>query len=201
MSDTQQVESNEDHVEAVEAAVEAQVATDEASGQGVDPAEGSNPTAEVPLEGEPTNESGRGKAPKFGLTKIGAELPEPVIRRGGGGQGGPRGPRMTYHNLLTQIMADPENAGDWFEVATFQSPVGATNALKGITKGNKDEATGEYVKTPIPDGQFEFETRRVLIDPNDEHVLTRAEVDAMREQGVDTNSLPKRSKLLVRWMG
>lgn len=99
-----------------------------------------------------------GSMPSYKLEKVGNELPEQEA----GGRS------RLYFDLLTKVTEDP---GEWYQVAHFKTPTGATTALKAIQ--NKDRE--------VPKGEWEFETRKVANPENP--------------------AGPRHSKLFARFMG
>lgn len=117
-----------------------------------------------------SNGGGQAKASRVGRmptynVEVVDELP-PNAPRGHGGGGGGRSD--LYLRILTPVM---ENPGRWCEVAHFKTPTGARAAAKALENG----------KRAVPEGEWEFETRR-LVNENDP-------------------TGPKHSKLYARYMG
>lgn len=156
--------------------------TDESVDEGVDESEG-------------VTRKPRGPLPEFKLEKVGGDLPSDPNRRPGFGSGGRRGPSMKIYNMLDEIKQDEDNLGEWFCIGVFHNPTGARLAMNGIVKGNKNQA-GDVVKTPIPSGEWDFETRRWV----EEQYLETVVVDGVETQ-VPMKDAPRGSKLFACWLG
>lgn len=88
----------------------------------------------------------KGKMPTYELQAVeGDELPADEVS----GRG-----RM-YHDLLVGLRSD-ENVGKWFQIAEFKTPNGARQAAKELASGKRD----------IPEGEWEFETRKFASPEN-----------------------------------
>lgn len=98
--------------------------------------------------------------PKYGAEKISGDLPDDA----------PQGRSNLYIGLLAPI-ATEDNVGEWFQVAYFKTPTGASNAKKAIVSGER----------PIPAGNWEVEARKVT--------------------NPDAPAGTKHSKLYVRYLG
>lgn len=104
-------------------------------------------TAEAPTETTQAESNGKAKGgarpkPVYAaekVTKLPADLTLP--------RNGPR----TSPELIEALQVAQGDPGEWYCVGTFQSANGARTALKRIQKGD----------TKIPNGEWEFEARRV----------------------------------------
>lgn len=98
-------------------------------------------------------------SPTYELEPV-AEVPANVDRRRNGG-----GPRETaLYGVLNQIAEDESKWGEWFRVCTYATRAGAKQALKGLLEGNRK----------APAGEWEFESRAVEVQRDDEAVITSA---------------------------
>lgn len=92
-----------------------------------------------------TDTAGRSK-PVYGMLEVADEVPaQDAPKRSGGG------PNMRLHDLLEQIMVTDELAGKWVKIVGYSTPNGAKLAYDAIEDGSRI----------IPDGDFDFEVRRV----------------------------------------
>lgn len=97
------------------------------------------------------------KMPTYEIREIGDTLPKAA----------PSGRKQLYYDILTRVMRKPNT---WFEIAQFQTPVGAQSVLNSINKGEKS----------IPAGDWEF--------------------DAIKVKNEDNPAGPKHSKLYARYL-
>lgn len=94
------------------------------------------------------------KAPKAGMPKYEGtkveDLPEDLAPQTGTGNGR----AYLYFNLMNS--GPKQEPGEWFRIATFQTPTGAKDVAKDLTPN------GEGVtKRPIPDGVWEISGRTI----------------------------------------
>lgn len=93
-------------------------------------------------------EAGRSK-PTYGILDVADEVPpQDTPNRG------TRGPDMRIHNLLEQLMVEDDLAAKWVKVVRYSTSNGAKLAYDSIEDGTRI----------IPDGDFDFEVRRVTDD-------------------------------------
>lgn len=97
--------------------------------------------------------------PTYMADKV-SELPEDA--------GGGKGRANLYFDILTKVSEDPL---EWYVIAEFKTPTGATGAAKSLREGERK----------LPNGEWEFEPRKCLNPTNP--------------------AAPKWSKLYARFLG
>lgn len=85
--------------------------------------------------------------PTFGIGRVEDEIPPQDTGRSGGGKGAD----MRVHDVLEQLVMKDDLHGKWASVVQYATPNGAKRCLDSIEDGSR----------VIPDGDFDFEVRRV----------------------------------------
>jgi len=117
----------------------------------------------------PGNGKVKAGMPRYEGTKV-EDLPEDLAPQTGTGNGR----AYLYFNLMNS--GPKQEPGEWFRIATFQTPTGAKDVAKDLTPN------GEGVtKRPIPDGVWEI-SGRTIKDPDTDKLISALYVRYMGDE-------------------